>query len=127
MDIEAALARALREDSTVVAAYLFGSHARGTDTAASDVDIAVLFEPPPPSTLSGLPESLHARLEQSASREVDLLILNTASPDVVHRVLRDGRLLVDRDPGARIRFEVRSRNAYLDILPVLEEYRRTRT
>jgi predicted nucleotidyltransferase len=37
----------------VVAAYLFGSAARGEDTPRSDVDIAVLFEPPPSPTLEG--------------------------------------------------------------------------
>ena len=32
---------------------------------------------------------------------------------------------IDRDPTARIRFEVSARAAYLDLKPVLERYRRT--
>ena len=62
-------------------------------------------------------------LETAAGRPVDLVVLNHASPDLAHRVLRDGVLLVERDRSARIRFEVDSRNAYFDILPYLKRYR----
>ena len=55
---------------------------------------------------------------------VDLVVLNRAQPDLIHRVLRDGRLILDRDPGRRIAFEVRSRNDYFDLLPFLRRYRR---
>jgi len=44
--------------------------------------------------------------------------------DLVHRVLRDSLLLAERDRSARIRFEVRSRNEYFDLLPFLRRYRR---
>jgi hypothetical protein len=44
--------------------------------------------------------------------------------DLVHRVLRDGVLLLERDRSARIRFEVRARNDYFDLLPHLRRYRR---
>jgi uncharacterized protein len=126
MSTESALAAVLEADERVVAAYLFGSEARGTARATSDVDIAVLFADDPPRTLQGLPVDLQERLQQASLRTVDLLVLNTAPPDIVHRVLRDGRLLVDRMPAARIRFEVRARNEYFDLVPILEEYRRPR-
>jgi hypothetical protein len=41
-----------------------------------------------------------------------------------HGVRRDGVLLLDRDPSARIRFEVRERNEFFDLQPVLARYRR---
>jgi hypothetical protein len=44
--------------------------------------------------------------------------------DLAHRVLRDGLLLLERDRSARIRFEVRARNEYFDLLPHLRRYRR---
>jgi hypothetical protein len=56
---------------------------------------------------------------------VDLVILNTASADLVHRVLRDGDLVLERDRGRRIRFEVAKRNEYFDLQPVRDAYRRT--
>ncbi len=39
-------------------------------------------------------------------------------------MLRDGVLLLDRDPSARIRFEVRARNEFFDLQPILALYRR---
>jgi len=52
------------------------------------------------------------------------VILNRADADLIHRVLRDGRLILDRDPGRRIAFEVRARSEYFDLLPFLRRYRR---
>ena len=50
--------------------------------------------------------------------------MNSAPADLRARVLRDGVLLVDRDPSLRIRFEVRTRNEWFDLQPILREYRR---
>jgi hypothetical protein len=60
-------------------------------------------------------------------RSIDLVVLDTAPVDLRARVLRDGTLVVDRDPARRIRFEVRTRNDAFDLEPVLREYRRART
>lgn len=108
----------------VVAAYLFGSVARGTAGARSDVDVAVLYAAPPPPTLEGLPLDLEARIERLVGRPAQVIVLNTAPVGLIHRVLRDGVLLLDRDPSARIRFEVRTRNEFFDLQPILARYRR---
>lgn len=55
---------------------------------------------------------------------MDLVVLNRAPVDLIHRVLRDGLLLLDFHPGARTRFEVQARNEYSDLLPHLRRYRR---
>ncbi len=108
------------------AAYLFGSFGRGEGRADSDLDIGLLYDSPPPSTLRGQPFTVAADLESLLGRPVDIVVLNTAPVDLVHRVLRDGRLLLQPNPSARIAFEVRARNEYFDILPFLQRYRRTR-
>jgi predicted nucleotidyltransferase len=110
-----------------VAVYIFGSVARGDAGPASDVDVAVLFDEPPADTLLGPRLTLQGRLEQLLRRRVDLIVLNTASADLVHRVLRDGDLIVERDRGRRIRFEVARRNEYFDLQPIRDEYRRMAT
>ena len=110
----------------VVAVYLFGSAARGTARSDSDVDVGILLSEDPPSTLDGLRLDLAGALEHELATPVDLVVLNKAPPDLVHRVLRAEKLLVDREPAVRIRFEVRSRNEYFDVLPYLREYRRSR-
>lgn len=123
--VERALAEALRDaDGDLVAAYLYGSVARGTAGPSSDVDVALLFRTERPRTLEGLPLALEAQLERALAAPVQTVVLNEAPVDLVHRVLRDGLVILDRDRSARIRFEVRARNEYFDLLPVLRQYRR---
>jgi predicted nucleotidyltransferase len=105
------------------AVYLFGSVSRGTAGRSSDVDVAVLWPADPPSVLDGPAEALAANLERLLRTPVEVVSLNGAPVDLVHRVLRDGVLLLERDPGARIRFEVQARNEYFDLLPFLRRYR----
>ena len=110
----------------VAAVYLFGSTARGTARIDSDVDVAVLFHDPPPRTLNGPRLAIEGELERTLGAPVDLVVLNDAPVDLRIRVLRDGRLLVDRDPSARIAFEVRTRNEAFDLEPILARYRAAR-
>jgi len=111
-------------DDRLVAAYLFGSVARGTDSSNSDIDVGILLRTAPSGELNDLRFELEGHLERALGRRTQVVILNNAPPDLLHRVLRDGRLLVDRDRAARIRFEVRARNEYFDLLPILKRYRR---
>ncbi len=114
-------------DDKFCCAYLFGSAARGEMRPDSDVDIAVLYRTMPPATLEGSGVGLAGALEDHLHKQVDLIVLNRASPDLVHRILRDGLLIFDRHPELRVRFEVQARNEYFDIKPYLDEYRLART
>jgi predicted nucleotidyltransferase len=106
-----------------LAVYLYGSEARGTADASSDIDLAILYARPPARTLDALPLEIESALERRVGRPVQIVVLNDAPADLVHRILRDGRLLVDRDRAARIRFEVRARNEFFDLELIREQYR----
>jgi predicted nucleotidyltransferase len=112
------------EAPEITVPYLFGSVARREHDDTSDVDVAVLYDRPQPRTLEGLPLDLEAQLERLLGRTVQVISLDEAPPDLVYRVLRDGHLLLDRDPSKRIQFEVKARNEYFDLLPILRRYRR---
>lgn len=66
---------------------------------------------------------LEAKLEAALGFPVPLVAVNGAPPDLVHRVLRDGVLLFDRSPRERVGFEVKARNEFFDLQPVLTRYR----
>jgi predicted nucleotidyltransferase len=123
-EVQEALHNALSHRTDVAAAWLFGSHARQTARAGSDVDVGVLFREDPPATLEGLHLDLQDDLAGALGCPVDLVVMNRAPADLVHRVLRDGVLLVETDRSRRVRFEVRKRAEYFDLLPILRQYRR---
>jgi len=112
-----------KQAGDLIAAYVFGSVARRASRPSSDVDIAVLFKTPPAPTLAGLPLNTEADLEQLLGRPVQIVVLNDAPVDLVHRVLRDGELVYEADRAARVAFEVAARREYLDLLPILRRYR----
>ncbi len=107
----------------VVAAWVFGSVGRDEMRENSDVDVAVLFSRPPEGKLGAQPAQIEAALVSALRREVQVVDLHRAPPDLVHRVLRDGVLVFESDRSARIAFEVQARKNYFDLLPFLHRYR----
>lgn len=87
------LVQGLRTLPNVRLAVLYGSVARGDESAASDVDVLISFRR----------DGVHARalagerLEEAAGRPVQLVSLGEAPPLLLGDALRDGRVLVDRD------------------------------
>jgi predicted nucleotidyltransferase len=107
----------------IAAIYLFGSLALGTAGPSSDADVAVLLTEDPPRTLDGLLLDLEGDLEAELGIPTQIVILNRAPADLVHHVLLDGILVAERDRAVRVDFEVRARNEYFDLKPILDRYR----
>lgn len=123
--IEQHLAEFFQNRPDVCSVYLFGSRAAGTARADSDLDVGLLYFRVPPATLAGMPFGDEAELTDKLGVPVQLVVMNTAPADLVHRIFRAQRLLLDKDPSFRVRFEVKRRNEYFDLKPVLDEYRRS--
>lgn len=103
--VDAVLASAPLRVRRVTACWVFGSRAAGTASANSDVDIAVLCEPP-----LGLER---ARVMDVAGRavgmDVDVIDLASAPPALRWEVITTGKLLVEHDEVAVEGFVQRSR------------------
>lgn len=122
MQLRHTLTEALAREPGIVAAWLFGSRARGTARPDSDVDVAVLVDAG--TFVAEDAWGLEATLSAAVGAEVQVVVVNRVGADLFRRVLRDGVLLLDRDPAARIRFEVRKRNEYFDMTPIWRAIRR---
>ena len=110
----------MRRRREIHAAYLFGSVAAGRPRAASDVDVAVLLSPTlKPSHSLAFRLGLLAELRSALQRnDVDLVILNRAPPALVHNVVTKGKRVFERSRRARVRFQVRALNLFLDTEPL---------
>lgn len=92
--------------------FVFGSAMRGRQGPESDVDVAVLFgKVPATSRLHSLRDDLSGIL----GKEVDIVILNSASPIVRMQVLKHGTLVYSRSESTFARFFVRTVNEYYDL------------
>ena len=120
-ELERRLARALEARGEVEEAYLFGSRATGRAQSHSDVDVAVHVDN---SKLGqseyGYAAELTAHLMAAlGSNDIDVVILNGAPPVLYHRVLRDGRRILSRDPRATAAREGYALSRYCDYVPQL--------
>ena len=104
----------------VVLAYLFGSQAEGTARASSDIDLAVLLSPNLTTaerfrTQLKLIDECGDVFQRS---EVDVVILNEASPLLAYEVVKHGKLLYeDEATHPAVDFAVYTLSRYADTIP----------
>jgi len=110
------VAEVLRRDRRIQYALVFGSFARGTNHAGSDLDVAIggLTEPMDALALG----DLISRLESATRRTVDLVSLDEAPPGLAYRVFRDGIVILERDSKIMAARKARAILDYLDWKPV---------
>jgi predicted nucleotidyltransferase len=104
----------------VALAFLFGSAAR--DEPSADLDVAVSFEGP--ASEAGL-RQLEDRLAEIAptDHEVDVRLLDGATPRFKANVLRDAVLVYARDEKTRIERVARWSSEWSDFEPVWRRMR----
>jgi len=96
------LARFLKKDPNILFAYLFGGLAAGRRSPLSDVDLALyLRDEKKMDTLE-----THGRISQIlGTEEIDLIILNQAPISLAGRILQTRKILMDKAPFVRHRYE----------------------
>ncbi len=122
-----AIGPVLKARKEIVAAYLFGSAATGMMGHESDIDIGIVLK-------SGYkaralyPASVARLLDKKLNlkTEIDVRILNDASPRFLFQVLKSGKLIMSKNEKKRVEFETYAISRYLDFKQFYEEYDRKR-
>ena len=119
--VHAAIGDALADVPNVAFALVFGSRARGTAHADSDIDVALDFGRGrgPGAYEIG---AIVSRLEEAAGRSVDVVVLDDAPSGLAYRVFRDGVTVLVRDRSALVERKARAILEYLDFQPVEEAF-----
>lgn len=98
-------------DSNIIFAYLFGGLLRDRVNPLSDVDIAVFLK----DTKRSYYIDLFGKITDAlGSDEVDLIILNNSPISLVGRILQNRKLLVDKNPFLRHKYESITLRKYFD-------------
>jgi predicted nucleotidyltransferase len=97
----------------VLFAYLFGSIGTSAQTPRSDVDLAIFVEPETDRVAAQLTVA-RAAARQLGTDAVDVVLLNSAPVSLAGRVLGSRRVLLDRDPYARHRYESATARLFQD-------------
>ena len=114
----------LQSNPNITAAILFGSEANGKATQGSDIDIALLYETthiPKPLDVLQLREELSDQMRQ----DVDIVLLNDASPIIAMQAIKNGIPLLIRDHKAYNLFEIKLATDYADVKKMREPFEKT--
>jgi predicted nucleotidyltransferase len=113
--IDAAVREVVASHPELAAAAIFGSHARGTARADSDLDLAVLVREGAEVDRRRLQSRLAADLAHlAAGGRVDVVFLDEAPVLLRQRVLQQGRVALCRDEAAWKRLRVATLREYED-------------
>jgi predicted nucleotidyltransferase len=112
------------EKTPVLFAYLYGSYARGSYHAFSDLDLGIYVEGLDLKACLELELSLSLRIDQHLGHTIqcEVRTLNHLPLVVLGRILADAEIIYSGAEDKRIEFETRIRKAYFDFLPVIHQY-----
>jgi uncharacterized protein len=91
-----------------IAAYLFPKEFR---KLSRDAELSLCFAIP-----------LEMNIEKKLKRKTDVQVLNRAPLSFRYRVIKDGKLIIDKDSNVRSDFEYLTRVEYFDFSPRRKEY-----
>jgi uncharacterized protein len=103
----------LNSNTHIIFAYLFGSLAKGKYQPLSDVDIAVYLKQGV-NVIEDKLAILEKIIDILQTDEVDLVILNAANLPLVNNILKNKKIIVDKEPFARHIFESLAMRKYFD-------------
>ena len=103
----------LSSDGRIIFAYIFGGLATGKQRPLSDVDIALYLDSCADKAEVKL-DIIGSLSDTLKTDEIDLVILNDAPISLVGRILKKKRLIADKQPFLRHRFESLALREFFD-------------
>jgi len=104
-------------------AYLYGSYANATQTEFSDIDIGIVLTDSFKESALYFAE-LSMKIENTLNFQIniDLRILNEATPRFLFQVIKNNKLLYCKNKTFMHEFELKVMYEYQDIKPMLDMY-----
>jgi predicted nucleotidyltransferase len=103
-----------REQQGVVAVLIYGSHAKGVARPDSDVDIAVLYDPPHVPSPLELWE-FRQILDRAFPCEIDLICLNNADPIIGNQIYKHHQVILMNDSKQLAEYFARLSSEYAEL------------
>jgi predicted nucleotidyltransferase len=110
----------LLKDKEILFCYLFGSQTTKNVLQKSDIDLAIYLDKDKNFFKKRL--ELINKLSISLKTETDIVILNTTPVVLKYVILKEGKLIFERNQEKRVNFELKSFNEYYDFKPILKRY-----
>ena len=101
----------------IIFSYIFGSYAKGNIRKDSDIDIAIYLKD---NIYTYEYLDMKMELSEVLKREVDLVILNDATPLLKYEIYRNNILLFAHDKSMENRYKVKTLFEYSDMKRYLD-------
>jgi predicted nucleotidyltransferase len=108
------------QDADVLAVLLYGSVARGEQTAGSDIDVCLVLMPRSTPYESAILS--RKRLDYLAQFDLDVQIFQALPLYIRSRVLKEGQVLFVRDEDLLYALAFRTAQAFEDFKPIYYRY-----
>jgi len=102
----------LKKNSYIDAIYLFGSYATGNARPFSDIDISVI-------TNKDIPKDEKESILSNSSKKIDISLFYDLPLNIRFRVIKDRKLLYQRDELLTHRTKVKTVDEYLDFKHII--------
>ncbi len=102
-------------DKDVASVYLFGSYAKGKERKSSDLDLGILHNTNiDPLKIFERNLEYALQLEEITGNTVDVVDLENVNIYILHQMMLNKILILDKNPKRRVDFEVAKRKEYFD-------------
>lgn len=112
-----------KREKDILFAYLFGSAVQEKTNYESDVDLAVYLDEKKVDDLFKKRLSLIEKIQSILKKPTEVVILNEIKSIFFKFVIiKEGKVIFERDHGKRVDFELKTMQEYYDFQPFIKAY-----